>query len=207
MSRRTLGTIVHDSGDLIPTHSRSLGSIVEAFSGLVPIGSASPSGAGTIDILSIITSTYRVYKIILNLTFSNDGVRLNLRTASDNATPDTGASDYAYMFGEVEIDATPTVSYSGDDANNIVFMTSDTLGNATTEGLELTFWLIDPLSTAKFTRFFWEGVFGDDIATSLTNKVSGAGVRLEAAVVNALRFYPSAGTVTGEVSIYGLRDF
>jgi hypothetical protein len=158
-----------------------------AASGLVLINTTSFSAQSTISFAaSTFTSTYDNYKILYNFTSSSaNTVNLRLRNAGSDIT----SSNY-FRNGV----------FAGDSAATNIAGVVTTSWNALPTGtprtqIEIT--LFSP-NLAENTRGFFQGY-----DTNLGNFYNQVLIFNTTTQVDSLSLYPSTGTVTGTVSVYG----
>jgi hypothetical protein len=162
-----------------------------------------PSGATSVDITSIISSTYDVYEIEFYLTVATDNVNLWIRTSTDNTNFDTGASDYSWTRNSFSIEnAAPSIASTGDNADAQINCAAG-IGNAAAEGVSGRIMLINPLGTARNKILNWEISVHNPSTQPFTN--FGGGQRLSTGDVTALQFKASLGNISGIVKISGKR--
>lgn len=150
-------------------------------------------------------SEYAAYKVVIaNYKPATDAVNLIMRTSSNGGVSyDAGASDYAYGALETAMAAAtidPSI-VSDESASEIVLAVS--VGNAANELASIEITIFKP-SAATPCSATWAGYFKDD--AGIYQSVSGSGVRVAAADVDAIRFLASSGNITsGTFTLYGLR--
>ncbi len=146
------------------------------------------------------TAITKTTKIILtNMTGSTNAV-LNAQTSSDGGTTfDGGATDYVYT----------TQYYTSGATNSIIASAGTTYINLGTGGISSTtdndstliVVIGNPSSATKNT------VIGSNeyqTGSTVTTFSEGGGARLSAAIVDAMRIYPSAGTMSGSYVVMEL---
>jgi hypothetical protein len=153
-----------------------------------------------------LSSTHFMFQVVISaLVPATDGVTFNMRTSTNNGVSfDSGASDYAYVAEEIELDGTENTVATGDDANSTISLAGldRQLGSATNESGDFVITIVNPSSTS-FTKVMCEGCFED--SAGLHNYVASRGVRLSAADVDAIQFLMSSGNVeSGIFKLYGL---
>lgn len=173
--------------------------------GLVLLNSYAPSGAASVDITSEISSTYEHYLIVASLSASNDDVELWLRTDENNgASFEAGVNDYAWSevvhndAGVSDPDGDPSdseIRLVGQDAVN------GGMGNAAGEGAFGAFFLFRGNAT-HYPKVI--GLWEQRAAIGVSRIQMSGGERLSAAVINAVQILPEAGSITGQISIFGV---
>lgn len=165
-------------------------------SGAVFLSSATASASATLDFASSIDSTYNVYMFVIqDLIPSVDGATYRVRTSSDGGSSyDASASNYAYQYNNAGSAVT-----SGAQT---YIQISEAVGNTTGEKLDAILYLNNPSGT-DYTQCLWHaGVLNNSASPRMS---IGMGIRKQQAIVDAIRFYPSSGTITsGTIKMYGL---
>jgi hypothetical protein len=170
--------------------------------GLVFISSATISTDAAIDFTGI-SSTYDEYEFhLLNVIPTNDGQNIVVRTSTNGGSSyDSGASDYSTQYIS---SVSTTVASFGAATTTGITLGPGGIGSATNEmGLSCVLRLIRP-SEATYTRIDYAG--GDVDSSGVLRTFQGAGQRLSAADVDAVRFLASAGNLqSGIIKMYGVR--
>ena len=164
------------------------------------ISHQTPSTAASVSFTGL-TSTYTTYAVKFNFFGSYDGSDWGIRTSTNNGSSyDSGASDYLWMFNS-------TNSYNGGNAvsndqadTKIPFIWAT--GTASGENGSGIFYIYHPTDASRITLVTGHGV-------SINHDGYGAnaffnGARNAAAAVDAFQVYPLAGTVTGDITLYGI---
>jgi hypothetical protein len=167
---------------------------------LLLIDTQALSGASAAEFKTGIDGSANRYVFVLDeIVVSNDGARFELRTSTDGGgSYDTGASDYKHTQWWVSSGATSGAV--GDQADTSLLLS--TIGNAAGESYNATIEMSAPSNAALFTTFGWREFYtaaSGNIVTTI-----GAGQRLAAADVDAVKFSISAGTFSGKISLYKL---
>jgi hypothetical protein len=172
--------------------------------GAVLLATYTPSGAASVDITSVISATYGKYRIDIDgLTPATDGALMLLRTDQANgASFDAGASDYASHV--VVSSGTSTLTGVGSNAAASIGISAEAsgLGNSTAEGISGSIWIDAVGSASRLPSFSWNVSVVNPSTAHLA--VSGSGVRLTTAAINAVQLLMSAGNLTGTVRVYGI---
>ncbi len=161
----------------------------------VLLASGSFAGSSTLDIVLTSYTSYRAIKFFLTgVTVSVDGAGLYARTSTNGGVSyDAGASDYSWSY------ASQTVF---DVADSQIVIDGLNIGNAAGEHSEWEITLFNQASATLKTMMSWCG--GYVFTTGVCNDVTGAGIRMTAADVDAIRFLPSSGTFSGNYAVYGI---
>jgi hypothetical protein len=169
------------------------------------ISSATASSSSSIDFTGL-SSTYFAYKIVAsNVVPASDTVDLYFRTSTDGgSTYDSGASDYAYAALAMLASSSPSNAAVGDNARAEINVTASTsLGSGTNESIDMELTIFNPSGTGH-TRVLYQ-TFVNTSAPAYESAY-GAGVRLSAADVDAVRFVLSSGNIaSGEFRLYGIK--
>ena len=166
------------------------------------------SASGTIDVINL-SAFYHAYKFVWwDISPSANGAVLFMRTDANNgASFDAGTSDYSWASHILVLQGTPQHLISGDNADAEIQFggTQDDgrHGSGGNEGNDFMITLFNP-SAAEFTKATWFSTGTN--WNALENHTTGAGIRLSAAAVNAVRFlYDSGNIAGGTLKIYGIR--
>ena len=174
--------------------------------GLEVIASSDLSNDATVEFTGFDSSAYDGYLFLLqNVIPATDGQALYLRTSTDGgSTYDSGASAYAYSRVQVTMDSVPAQTESGSSGASQMVI-SGTVGSGTNEdGLSGTVWMPGP-HLAKRTMAQWHFASIDE--DNVRETVTGGGVRLSSADVDAVRFLFSSGNLeSGTITFYGMRN-
>lgn len=183
-----------------------------AGSALKLLATYSPSSAASVDITSVISSTYDWYRVVFWLRPATDATSLYLRTDSSNgASFDSAANDYAFASVEsLVVDGGGTALYYYDPGNSAITLNQSAsggvgVGNASTEGIggEITFLF---KGSASLYPIFTFQIASIDPSTRI-RFYSGSGYRNSTSAVNALQLLFSSGNIeSGTVRVYGLRN-
>jgi len=158
--------------------------------GMVLLNTTSFSGVASQSMpASSFTSTYTNYMAIINVSAdSNRSLSMQFRAGSTNK-----ATGY-YANGVQMIYSSTTVT--GQATNN---QSSFYLGEIISSGLEngLTLYFYNPADSGKRSLYSAHGYTGDYF-------VSRAGMQIDSEAFDSFTIFPSAGTINGKVSIYGV---
>ncbi len=156
-----------------------------------------------VDIINL-SSTYFAYKFIWSgLLPASDNVALWVRTDANNgASFDAAGSDYAWAGHSLSMQTSPIHSPTGDNADAQIEVSLG-FGTNANELADIEVLLFDPSAT-EYTKLTFAATFMDAVPRGFF--VSGAGVRLSAALVDAVRFLFSTGNIeVGTLKVYGMR--
>jgi len=144
---------------------------------------------------SLFSATYANYKIIINITSASvNGAQLNLRTRTVGPPPadETGSN---YRVGEYKVGTAN--SQAATNVNNSL-LTNGTLGlMSSTSGFGVDINIFDPFK-AERTKYTAIGAGGNLQVTGVTMIV--------ATVYQGITIFPSSGTITGTMAVYGWRE-
>lgn len=172
--------------------------------GITSITNTTLSDTDNIDFTGFASGTYDNYMVIIsNGRPGTDNTLLEIETSTDGGSSyDTGSSDYRWGVSQVYMNGTP--QDAGDIADTEIQLTG-AQGQGSAAGEHVSFRLMVYLpEEAEFTTFTWEGIMsnvnGDRLATT------GAGWRMEAADVDAIRFHWSSGNwaAVGKIQFLGI---
>jgi len=162
------------------------------------------SSDSTIDIINL-SSDYFMYKFIwYGVEPSTDNIDFSARTSSDNGGDwDNATDDYEWCEHRISMNPTEAHVLRGktEDAE---FEFLDNQGSGSNEKGDFEITLFNPSDT-EFTKFKWEGIYFRSIDSRWQHIISG-GARVEAGVVNGVRFFYETGNIdTGTLKVYGVR--
>lgn len=175
--------------------------------GMTLLGSATPSGAATVDFTTGITGTYKTYMIVCSgLLPATDNVGLWLRFSDDGGVSfEAGASDYEYAAIGSDDSASPSAQFatSNGGAAQIVLI-SNSVGNTSAEGVSGVIHIYNPATTATRVMVTAQMVGGDASTNFWNSNMGGCDTNLTA--VDGFRIMFSSGNIaSGEIRLYGLR--
>lgn len=167
------------------------------------LGSYSPSSDASVDITSVISSTYDRYKIVGRVTTDSDADLFQARTSTDNgSTWDQGASDYD---SAVRSQPAGSASADGSYANAAqINLNRDNagyqVGSAAGEDFEFEIWLHRGSATAE-ASVRMHAVHSN--ASGAATCIVQGGRRKSVGAINAFQLFFGSGTISGSVRIYG----
>lgn len=168
--------------------------------GLVHLATYSPSAVSSLDITSVIDTTYDEYVIILRDILTSVDTTVDVRFSDDNgSTFETGSSSY-FWSASFHYPANPPTNESSDGASFIRLHATGP--NTSTDYLGGTLRLyVNGLSEAFLT--------GDLMTMQSTNMRKydiGGGVRSSVGMgaINAIQIRVVTGTFSGSVRVYGI---
>lgn len=173
-----------------------------AGSGMVLLGTETAAGAASLDLDNYFDGTYDSYKIfVTGIRPSTDGSLLYARVGT-GATPtyQSGAGAYAWTQR-----AWPLSDDISNSATQIQLFGDDGVGNDTGESASYEITVQRPADTSLNTNIAWEGVVNDNGSTAVSSYSIGAGTYLATTAVTSLQLLFSAGNITAEAKIYGIR--
>lgn len=162
--------------------------------GLVYITNSTFSAVSSVSVNNCFSATYDNYRIVVREVGSETtsvGMRLRLRASGSDAT---GANYIVHQMATTNT-AGPSRTYVGNET----FATIGAVGNsANSYGIDL----VAPY-LADFTRWNCTSVSGSD-----NNNEAGlySGIHKLNSSYDGMTLYPSAGTITGSLRIYGYRN-
>lgn len=166
--------------------------------GPVKLTQASFSGSSAVNIVLTNYTAFRALKFyFVNVTASTT-LDIYLRTSTDGGSNyDAGASDYGYAMHLSREDDT-VMSVSADDTAAQIYAAFTAASTGDHANFEVTLWGQTGSLYTHATVIGAMSYLGD-----LYN-VQVAGVRKSNADVDAVRFLPSTGTISGTYAVYGI---
>lgn len=167
------------------------------------------SAQATLDIVLTSWTTFRDFEFHIQLIPATDGVDSWVRFSTDGgSTYDAGATNYGFCFLAIADDLSlvagigntgfPEIQTGGAGAGRQI-------GNGTTEGWSGVLTLLNPVSTALWSRIIFNASYVSNAATPIGYSAVGQGQRKAAQDTNAVRFMFSSGNIaTGAWAVYGI---
>jgi hypothetical protein len=156
--------------------------------GLVHINTTSFSAVSSVSLNDVFTSTYDNYRIVVSSAFSSDqSLRARLRLSG------TDASGTTYYYQRVTGSGSTAASTGESSIGHFYF--GDCSGN-------LSAWSIDMFNPAKAseTQTLTLNVRGNNSIQTVS------GVHTTATAYDGITFFPTSGTMTGTIRVYGYQN-
>ena len=150
--------------------------------------------SGTIDFTSLITSTYKVYKIVITGVYQSSANRLVMQVSTDNgSTWQTGGTDYSWA--SQTITTAGALTLTGDNADAGCRISAGTSSTTVPSG-QYEIYIIDPATVNCIIL----------CQNNTSNTSLESAIHVTAAIdVDAIRFATGGGTITaGTFSLYGI---
>lgn len=162
------------------------------------LGTVAFTGATSIILNDVFTSSHNVYKIILNITGNSATSGINAQLCIGGvATTGTG-----YTTSYID-------TYNGTSANGLTAAASSfNIGSvhvSSNTGMNSTEATILNPALADDTRLIFNTV-GSLSATGYIGRRSGGGTQSSATAFDGIRIYPAAGNFTGTVQVLAIND-
>ncbi len=160
---------------------------------------ANPSGASSVEFTGF-SSDYVMYSMhIINLKPSED-CSFRIRTSTDGGSSyDSGSSDYSYANLVITGSGISVANDTSDSELELVVSSGGTGSNEIING-EVKFF---GLSTADYGAITWRLAY--HTTSGALQGTVGGGYRRSTADIDAITVYPSTGTMTGAIRIYGYK--
>jgi len=159
----------------------------------------SPSGASSSSSSAIFTSTYANYLVVARLSLNTANASLSLRLRASGA--DASGANYYWALNTNSSAA--TASAQGGAGS-----TSWTIGNAPGAGItwsDYSLWMV--LNSPQLTdETLMNMMAGGRLSTPSGISYIGGGFYNATTAYDAITIFPSSGTITGTIRIYGLRN-
>ena len=173
--------------------SSSVSTLQDASAGLLLLRSSTFSSASSVSLDNVFSNSYTRYRIILSIS-SASGVSGNVRLRS-NGTSDSNSGVYLRR-------------YVGASTNNAAIATGTNSGS-TWDGLELytddtcNVWeILSPYQSGFKTSWQYQVAVFPGGTTNMTTYFQ-IGATTTTSQYDGIEIYPSSGTITGEIQIYG----
>ena len=157
------------------------------------------SNVGTVDFTQFDATEYDSYEFyFIDVLPATDAQELRLLTSSDTSSHsyDTGSNDYQKRYN-----STATGAFGQP-------LSQSTIGGAANEGVSIVLQVVNPHTSAFTNITHLGGVFSLENGAHYQASEDRLGCkRLEAAQVNAIRFFFASGNVaSGEIVMYGIAN-
>lgn len=168
------------------------------------LSTVNASAASTADVETTFDSTYDQYVIIgSNVTISNAGQNFQIRLKIGGSYITTGTYGYTAQR-TASNNTTMYVNSSDDAASEIRFVES--MGATSSKPSNFMLYVSTPSSTSVVKNVYWNGQFTYDTATVATYSTTGTGRNTNTGALTGVRFFASAGTVSGTFRLYGIKN-
>jgi hypothetical protein len=179
---------------------------IPAASGLVYLGAQTASSSSTLDLTSLISSTYNDYVIKVDgLRPSSDGADILLRTSANNGSSyNSGSNDY-FWVGTM-LTAPSTTAVQGDNADTSIKIAIGVSNDTNMGGVCGEIRLYN-LNASVLQGIHYEMDYMNGTAGNTFRNFSGKGRRFAGTPVplDAIRILPSTGNLaTGTIRLYGV---
>lgn len=204
------GTTLANNDSVVLSFARAGDAGASAASGLVLLATTTASGAATVEFTSNINTTYDEYEIhLLNVYPSSDNSNILMGASVNGGSSYLSGSEITYAM--VTHTSAGGSSGSSNNTGNSYVMLNAGLGvwsaaGGSGTGINGIVRLIRPASS-RYTSVLLEmmhdrvsGGFGTTSITGAARIDAGSGLN-----VNAVKFYPNGGTLSGEFKLYGVR--
>jgi hypothetical protein len=189
-----------NAGQVLTSNGVSLAPTYQsiASAGLVLLQSKTATTSATIDFTSLISTTYKNYKVVISNVFMSNQNRLGMLVSTDNGATWVNSG---YQFGYINAPSTTGLfTGAGGGAQSEFFLTNNIEMSNTqpTTSFELNIFIGD---ASNDTTYYGNGLM--NIASTGTYYLLNSGY-IGAGVVNAIRFFAEAGNIQqGYFSLYG----
>jgi len=160
------------------------------------------SGVTQVDITANINSTYKLYLLTLSNFTGTAGGSIDVRVSSNGgSTYASSVNDYKWRFTSSETSGSDFIQNDATTATAVRVATA--LGSSASDHAWLNIYMSNPANAAKKTNFRWDG---STVSSSLGKAYNqGTGHREVAEVTNAIRVLFTAGTMSGTLTLIGIK--
>ena len=164
--------------------------------------STTASSASLVAFTSLITSAYRDYRIIVSQADGSEDADMNMQISSDNGSSYISSGNHRYKLHGNTNGGENTAGANGHTAFNLIPATAEFSDSGQTVSFIID--IFNPLSTSHYFTWSITGHFTDP-TSDRQGGFYGGGAYMDGAgdAYNALKIFPTAGTFSGEVSLYG----
>ena len=197
------GVLVNDAGTMrmttVATLATYMGTKITGGSKVFIASTGTISNVGTVDFTQFDATEYDSYEFyFIDVLPATDAQELRLLTSSDTSSHsyDTGSNDYQKRYN-----STATGAFGQP-------LSQSTIGGAANEGVSIVLQVVNPHTSAFTNIIHLGGVFSLENGAHYQASEDRLGCkRLEAAQVNAIRFFFASGNVaSGEIVMYGIAN-
>lgn len=167
-------------------------------------GTIAAAASKTWDLSGYTSFEFKAYKIKLSgIRPATDAASLQFRTDSDaGASVDTGASDYAWIMYQLNLNDNSDVGTQDDSDNSISL--SGNMGNAAAESGCFEIIMYDPTNATHTKLIEYHGVFLNELGE--LRQTAGGGVRQATAALNGAQILFSSGNIAeASYTVIGVR--
>ena len=165
---------------------------VTVSNGLVLLASTTSSNVSSLNLTSVLSSTYDDYLIFVDQISSiNGNTELYMRVSTNNGSSYVSSASYAYCHSNQKmISASPTPTYVAHEADSKIIMSKENspTGQAGTGLIRL-----HNMNSDVYKRISWELNWRNNSANEVM--IQGAGVYQGTSAINAVQFYLNSGNI------------
>ena len=172
---------------------------------LVRLGEVTASSSSTVELESLISSTYNNYMIeVMDVHPATSNTTLMMRTSTNNGSSYRSSSDYQYHTTNLESTSASYVGVASYNSSSLII--SAPVGiNAATSTMSGYFMLTNVYATKRLVIHGTVSGEGDGSQAYGVGHVGGTSSHAEA--VNALQFFMDSGNIdTGTFRLYGIAE-
>jgi hypothetical protein len=165
--------------------------------------STTASSASLVAFNSLITSTYRDYRIICSQIDGSEDADINMQISDDNGSSYQTSGNYRYKnYGYTNGGANGSGA-NGHTAANFLPATAEF--SEAGQSVSLIIDIFNPLSTSHYFTWAVRGHYNEPSSPTRQGGFYGGGawINVYNTAYNALKIYPTSGTFSGEISLYG----
>ena len=175
---------------------------IKGSGGLVKLAQTAASGASTVSFDGYFSSTYDNYVFFLNGMYHSGAGDLYVRFRVSNS--DVTDSDYAFHVGRGHRDASNNYweNNVGGWNQNYSTITGDNVGTSVLLSYDGRVYMFNPLASSK-TKAISDLVYMRSADNAIERPI-GHVVLSSSSAASGITFYPSTGTITGTITLYGI---
>ena len=164
--------------------------------GMVLVGASTFSSASTVSINNCFTSAYENYVLFIRLTEASATSTISSRLRVGGT--DASGGDYFWQ----DVSGFGSTAGAGQSSGQTAFSFGTVL-NTGADRYAYRFDLYGPQLAVK-TLGLYEGGYQNNGGTYITNQINT--VHTASTSYDGISFYPSSGTITGTIRVYGYRN-
>ena len=202
-----LGATPADTDELLVSDAGTLKrvdfSYLKGGGAFTKLSSTTASGASLVAFNSLITSTYRDYRVVCSQIDGSEDADINMQISDDNGSSYQTSGNYRYKnYGYTNGGANGSGANGHTAAN---FLPASAEWSEAGQSVSLIIDIFNPLSTSHYFTWAVRGHYNEPASPTRQGGFYGGGawINVYNTAYNAIKIYPTAGTFSGEITLYG----
>jgi len=159
------------------------------------VKSASGSTVSSLSVTDCFSANYDVYQVTVTTLQTSEAANINLRFIDESGVVSSSTYDNALLV------MPSNASYSQIKSAGQTSIGGISYNGADAYGASINMMVFNPYDSAGFTFLTNQS----NAWTGVLQSYKGIGMEETAQIITGINFFPSAGTVTMEIKIYGLK--